>query len=120
MQVAVTFKNLDASDHFKNYLQDRMDRMDKLLDHPGIVNVVLRSEKVRKIAEVTLVADKLDIYAREESEDMQAAIDLVLDKIRKQITRNKGKIQDRRTRTRRKALTPGHAEVDGYAEPAGP
>lgn len=119
MQLSVTFKNFDASDHFRDYLQDRLNRMDKLLDHPGSANVVLRSEKLRKIVEFNLVADKLDIYAREESEEMQAAIDLVLDKVRKQITKNKGKIQDRRTRPRGRAQSSRQEAPEDVAEPAG-
>jgi ribosome hibernation promoting factor len=120
MHVTITFKNLDASDHFKNYLQDRLDRLDKFLVHPGTVSAVLRTEKLRKIAELNLSADRLTIHAREESEDMQAAVDLALDKIRRQITRSKGKLQDRRTRPKGKTITPETNDFDEYAGSASP
>jgi putative sigma-54 modulation protein len=96
MQLSVTFKNLDSSDFYKRYLQEKLDRFDKYLYHPGSADVVLRSEKLRRIAEISLSGDKLGIHAKEEHTDMQAAIDLVLDKVKKQIVKGKEKLQSHR------------------------
>ncbi len=96
MQLTVTFKNLDPSERVKTYLQDKLDRLDKLLHKPGTADAVLRIEKVRNIVEINLLADRLDIHAREENTDMFAAIDLVIDKVKKQLVRSKEKIQEHR------------------------
>lgn len=96
MQLTVTFKNLDPSDKIRTYLQEKLDRLDKLLHKPGAADAVLRTEKVRNIVEINLLADRLDIHAKEENSDMFAAIDLVIDKVKKQLVRSKGKIQDHR------------------------
>jgi putative sigma-54 modulation protein len=96
MQLSVTFKNLDSSDFYKRYLQEKLDRFDKYLYHPGSADVVLRSEKLRRIAEISFSGDKLGIHAKEEHTDMQAAIDLVLDKVKKQIVKGKEKLQSHR------------------------
>ena len=98
MNVSVTFMNLKSSNHFKDYVQEKLNRFDKLLDEPGSAGVVLRSEKLRKTAEINLTAGRLDVHAKEEHEDMHAAIDLVLDKVRSQITKSKEKLQNRKTR----------------------
>jgi putative sigma-54 modulation protein len=98
MNVSVTFMNLKSSDHFKDYVHEKLNRFDKLLDEPGSAGVVLRSEKLRKTAEINLTAGRLEVHAKEEHEDMHAAIDLVLDKVRSQITKSKEKQQNRRTR----------------------
>jgi putative sigma-54 modulation protein len=96
MQISVTFKNIDASDHLKSYAQEKLDRLDKFLDNPAEANVVLRVEKFRHIAEVNIFGDRLNIIGKEETEDMYSAIDMVLDKLEKQIKKNKQKIREHR------------------------
>lgn len=96
MQTSVTFKNIDSSDHLRSYVTDKLDRFDRLLDNPAEANVVLQVEKFRHIAEINIIGDRLTINGKEETEDMYSAIDMVLDKLEKQIKKNKEKIRDRR------------------------
>lgn len=104
MNVTVTFMNLKSSNHFKEYVHEKLSRFDKLLDDPGSAGVVLKSEKLRKTAEIKLTSGRLDINAKEEHEDMHAAIDLLMDKVRIQITKNKEKLQNRRTRVNSRTI----------------
>jgi putative sigma-54 modulation protein len=97
MQTSVTFKNLDPSEHLKAYVSDKLDRFDKFLDNPAEANVVLAVEKFRHIAEINISGDKLSIIGKEETIDMYSAIDMVLDKLEKQIKKNKQKIRERRS-----------------------
>jgi putative sigma-54 modulation protein len=97
MQTSVTFKNLDPSEHLKAYVGDKLDRFDKFLDNPAEANVVLAVEKFRHIAEINIAGDKLNIIGKEETNDMYSAIDMVLDKLEKQIKKNKQKIRERRS-----------------------
>lgn len=96
MQTSVTFKNLDPSDRIRSYVSDKLNRFDKYFHNPGEASVVLSVEKFRHIAEVNITGDRLTINGREETEDMYAAIDMVLDKLDKQIKKNKQKIRDHR------------------------
>jgi putative sigma-54 modulation protein len=97
MQTSVTFKNLDPSDHLKSYVGDKLDRFDRLLDNPAEANVVLAVEKFRHIAEINISGDRLSIVGKEETVDMYSAIDMVLDKLEKQIKKNKEKTRERRS-----------------------
>jgi putative sigma-54 modulation protein len=97
MQTSVTFKNIDPSDHLKSYVGDKLDRFDRLLDNPAEANVVLAVEKFRHIAEINISGDRLSINGKEETIDMYSAIDMVLDKLEKQIKKNKEKIRERRS-----------------------
>lgn len=97
MQTSVTFKNLDPSDHIKSYISDKLDRFDKYLHNPGEANVVLSVEKFRHMAEVNIIGDRMTINGKEETEDMYSAIDMVLDKLEKQIKKGKQKVRERRT-----------------------
>jgi putative sigma-54 modulation protein len=106
MHTSVTFKNLDPSENLKTYVSEKLDRFDKFLDNPAEANVVLSVQKFRHIAEINIIGDRLSINGKEETNDMYSAIDMVLDKIEKQIKKNKQKIRDRRT--------PDKAAVMGY------
>ncbi len=96
MQTSVSFKNLDPSDNLKAYVSDKLDRFDKYLENPADASVVLSVEKFRHIAEINIAGDRLKIKGKEETNDMYSAIDMVLDKIEKQIKKNKQKKRDRR------------------------
>lgn len=96
MQTSVTFKNLDPSDHLRDYVSEKLNRFDKYLYNPAEASVVLNVEKFRHIAEVNIVGDRLSINGKEETEDMYSAIDMVLDKLEKQIKKNKQKSRARR------------------------
>jgi putative sigma-54 modulation protein len=98
MQTSVTFKNLKPSDDLKDYIGSKLDRFDRYLDNPAEANVVFSIEKFRHIAEVSIIGDRLNINGREEQEDMYSAIDIVLDKLEKQIKKNKGKQKKRRNK----------------------
>lgn len=100
MQISVTFKNLDPSDHLKSYVQNKLDKLDKLLDNPAEANVVLSVEKIRHIAEIKIIGDRLSINCREKTSDMYSSIDMALDKLEKQIKKNKQKIKNHRKGTR--------------------
>jgi len=97
MQTSVTFKNIDPSDHLKSYVSDKLDRFDRFLDTSLEANVVLSVEKFRHIAEINISGGKLNIIGKEETGDMYSAIDLVLDKIEKQIKKSIEKTRDRWT-----------------------
>lgn len=96
MQTSVTFKNIDSSNHLKNYVREKLGRFDRLLDNPAEANVVLQVEKFRHIAEINIVGDRMTINGKEETEDMYSAIDSVLDKLEIQIKKTKQKTRDRR------------------------
>jgi putative sigma-54 modulation protein len=96
MQTSVTFKNLEPSEHLKAYVSDKLNRFDKLLDNPAEADVTLLVEKHRHIAEINITGDRLTINGTEETGDMYSAIDMVLDKLEKQIKRSKQKIRERR------------------------
>lgn len=111
MQTSVTFKNLDPSEHLKSYVSDKLDRFDRFLDNPAEANVVLAVEKFRHQAEINISGDRLNIYGKEETNDMYSAIDMVLDKLEKQIKKNKQKIRERRNAAKGRAQNRISAET---------
>jgi putative sigma-54 modulation protein len=96
MQINVTFRRLDPSDALREYAENRLQKLKKYADGPMDVNVVLSVEKFRQTAEVVISGDGVRAAAKEERNEMRAAIDLVSDKIYKQLRRYKEKIRSKR------------------------
>jgi putative sigma-54 modulation protein len=120
MQTTVSFKNLDPSDNLKAYVSDKLDRFDKYLDAPADASVVLSVEKFRHITEINIVGDRLKIKGKEETNDMYSAIDMVLDKLEKQIKKNKQKKRDRRSAGSKTMVMEGMAEAVAIAPAPSP
>jgi putative sigma-54 modulation protein len=96
MQILVTFKNVDSSDFLKSYLEEKLERLEKIMPHPGTADVVFQQEKLRKIVDVNLTGKGFEVHAKEESSAWNEAIDLVVDKARNQLVKNKEKLQSHR------------------------
>ncbi len=97
MQINVTFRHMEHSDELKDYINDRFARLKKYSDSPMNVNVVLTAEKFRKTAEVVITGDGIRAAAKQEHDDLRAAIDLVLDKIERQLKKFREKVKNRRS-----------------------
>ena len=96
MQILVTFKNVDSSDYLKTYLEEKLERLEKIMPHAGTADVVFQQEKLRKIVDVNMSGKGYAVHAKEESGAWNEAIDLVVDKAKKQLIKNKEKIQSHR------------------------
>ncbi len=92
MNISITFKNMESSEHVKSHVNDKFSRLDKMFDSPAEMELVLSTEKLRNIAEIRMNGDKIKIHAKEESEkNMYAAIDALYDKVKIQIKKYKDK-----------------------------
>ncbi|MFH2092549.1 MAG: ribosome-associated translation inhibitor RaiA [Pseudomonadota bacterium] len=92
MQISITFKNIDSSDNLKSHIQEKFDRLDKMLDSPADAHMVLSMEKLSNIVDINLHCDKINIFAKEKSENnMYAAIDALSDNVKQQIKKYKEK-----------------------------
>ncbi len=95
MQIAVTFRHMEASEPVRAYAEEKVSRVKKYIDEPIDAQVVLSVEKkIRHNAEVIILAKGITIKGSEETNDMYAAIDAVVDKIERQLKRYKEKLKD--------------------------
>jgi len=95
MQIAVTFRHMETSDPVRAYVEEKVSRVKKYIDEPIDAQVVVSVEKkIRHKAEVTIVAKGITIKGSEETNDMYAAVDNVVDKIERQLKRYKEKIKE--------------------------
>lgn len=95
MQIAVTFRHMESSDAVRSYVEEKLARVKKYIDEPIDAQVVLSvQKKINHRAEVTMVAKGLTMKSVESREDMYAAIDLMTDKIERQLKRYKDKLKN--------------------------
>jgi len=90
MTITFTFRHMDPSDAIKKYAEAKLSRLQKLLLHPMTAKVTLAIEKQQHVAEVQLASGKEHIEAKDSGEELYASIDLVVDKLERQINENKG------------------------------
>jgi len=92
MQIDITFKGIASSDAVKTHIQEKFDRLDKMLDYPAEAHIVLSEEKLRHMADIHLTCDSIVVHAREEADNnLYSAIDKLSDKVRLQIRKIKDK-----------------------------
>lgn len=92
MQITITTRNLEITEPLRHYAEEKITRLQKFVNQITSAHVVLSVEKYRQIAEVTLHVREHTIRGEESSADLYSAIDLVADKIERQILRYKEKI----------------------------
>jgi len=116
MQVSVTFRNTGSESWFKDYVTERLSKIQKYIDKPVEAHVVLSVEKFRNVAEVNIMAKGINLVGKEEAKDMQLAIDNVIDKIERQIKKHKEKSRDRKAGTSRAEERGGLREASAGIE----
>jgi len=88
MNIAITFRQMNATDAVKGYATDKIGRLQKFLRQPMKGQVTLSCQHRLHSAEVDLHAGSAHFHAHESSEDMYATIDMVIEKLERQIRGN--------------------------------
>ena len=84
MQILVTFRHVDPTPALKSYAEEKLERVKKYLRRPVDAHVILSVSKERHVAEITLQADHVTMFAQETTHDLYSAIDLAIDKLEHQ------------------------------------
>ena len=85
----------------KEYIEEKLDRLNKYYEKSSEIDckVLIRSKNNLQSIEVTIPLNKLILRAEEKEKDLYAAIDLVVDKLERQIRKNKTKLLNRYEKT---------------------
>lgn len=98
MQLAVTFRHMDATPALKEYAREKVERINKYFPDPIKAHVVLSTDGgFTHVADVMITLHSgFVLKGQETTEDMYSSIDLVMAKIERQVRRYKEKLLDRR------------------------
>ena len=93
MKYNIRGDKLEVTEAINNYVESKLDRLNKYFKEDNILaNVLLRVRGNSQIIEVTIPTDKFILRSEEEDKDLYAAIDLVTDKLERQIRKNKTRL----------------------------
>ncbi len=92
MQIAVRGKNIEVTDALKEYIEKKVGKIEKYFDSPLSAQVTLGIERGRHIVEVTVPVDSMFLRGEEDAGDMYASVDLVVEKIERQIRKYKTRL----------------------------
>jgi putative sigma-54 modulation protein len=90
MNITITFRHMEGTEAVKKHTHDKVAKLQKFLRQAMTAQVTLSVEGLEHVADVSIQAGDAHIHATERSEDMYASIDMVLDKLERQITNKKG------------------------------
>lgn len=92
MKLTVRGKNLDVTDALKDHVQKRIGKVDKYFEFDTDALVSLSVERGLHKVEVTVGVNGMILRAEEATGDMYASIDMVVDKLERQIAKYKTRI----------------------------
>ncbi|GFN22746.1 MAG: ribosome-associated translation inhibitor RaiA [Thermoanaerobacteraceae bacterium] len=95
MRIIVRGKNLQVTDALRRYAEKRLNKLEKFLGENVEVQVNMSVARDRHIVEVTAALDGYLLRGEEATGDMYSSIDLVLEKLEKQMEKYKTKLARR-------------------------
>jgi putative sigma-54 modulation protein len=102
MNLSVSGHHLEVTPSLRSYVASKLERVTRHFDHVIDAHVILTVEKLKQKAEVTLHVRGKDLHCASEQEDLYAAIDLLADKLDRQVLRYKDKMStEKRTSEKR-------------------
>jgi putative sigma-54 modulation protein len=95
MNLSVSGHQLEVTPAIRSYVRSKLERVSRHFDHVIDAHVILSVHKLTQKAEATLHVRGKDLHCESEQEDLYAAIDLLADKLDRQVLRYKDKLHDK-------------------------
>ena len=100
MKINIRGSKLEVTDAIRNYLESKLKKLDKYFENPDEItaNAVVRTRGIDQTAEITIPIKKAILRAEESNKDLYASIDFAVDKLERQIRKNKTRIKQKSNR----------------------
>jgi len=98
MQVSLSGHHVEITESMRNYVNEKVAKLDRHFDKALDIHIVLTVEKLRHKAEATLHVSGSNLHADDVQGDMYAAIDGLVDKLDRQGKKHKEKLKNHRFR----------------------
>lgn len=96
MKIMISGKQIELTDGIKSAIEDKIGKLDYFLHPETEVKVTVSAKKSRQKVEVTIIPISGPIVRAEDiEENLYAAIDVVYDKLNKQLKKYKNRLYDR-------------------------
>lgn len=98
MEIDISGRHFKVMEPLKDYIQGKIQKLDKYSLKIESVHVVLEVQKIRHVAEISLLGKNIRFAAKEESEDMYAAFDKCFGVVQLQLGRTHDRVKDHKAR----------------------
>lgn len=105
MQLSLTGHHVDISNALRDKVAEKFRRLERHFGNVTGAHVILSVEKLRHKAEATVNVSGGQLFADAVHEDMYAAIDILVDKLDRQVKKHKEKLTDHRARDAQKRFS---------------
>ena len=95
MEVLVRGNKIDITDAMKDYVKEKLSKLYKYTLDDTTATVLVKIRNYSQKVEVTIPLKTLMLRAEDESQDFYSAVDLVVNKLERQIRKNKSKLKKR-------------------------
>lgn len=92
MRIEISGHQIDVTQALRDYVQGKLAKLERHADNLLDVHVILSVDKLEQKAEATLNAAGRTLHAEAVAADMYAAIDALLDKLDRQVLKQKEKL----------------------------
>jgi putative sigma-54 modulation protein len=94
MRIEISGHQIDVTQALRDYVQTKLQRLERHADNLLDVHVILSVDKLDQKADATINAAGRTLHAESVAADMYAAIDLLADKLDRQVLKHKEKLTD--------------------------
>ena len=98
-QVTVTFRHVEPSDAIRLYAERKFAHVGKLIKRACQAHLILTVDNYRQHGEVTVKSGRLSVSAEEETKDLYSVIDLLADKVGRQLKKHLEKFKAKKVRS---------------------
>lgn len=91
MNIKITGRNIEVTEAMKEYIEKRLERLEKFEGKNTDINVICSVEREEQIAEIQINHDGDFLRVEERNADLYASIDLALDRAERQLRKEKEK-----------------------------
>ena len=97
MKYKIRGEKVEITDSIRNYIEEKIDKLNKYFskDDDLNVSVVIKVRGKEQKIEITIPTVHFTLRSEESHSDLYAAIDLTVDKLERQIRKNKTKINSK-------------------------
>jgi ribosome hibernation promoting factor len=97
MNLHLTAHHLEITPAIRGYATEKFEKLKRHFDNVVIdVNIILSVEKLKQKAEATMHVSGKNLFVECDDENLYAAIDMLVDKLDRQVRRHKDKLSSRR------------------------
>ncbi|MBX7152662.1 ribosome-associated translation inhibitor RaiA [bacterium] len=95
MKVRITSRHQKLSAQIKDYLEDKINRLEKYYDKIIDCEVIMDAEKTKELVEINIKVYGTILHVKARENDVTKAIDTATDKLEVQLKKFKGKLRKR-------------------------